>query len=503
MGGFRFIDRGPIPCLSISAPGGVLAWQDWMSDAVAFLAGTKPDGSFEGTLVSFVSGQTLWTTALTGDDLQKLIGTTGHSLACDELGKDLQLEGLLYKNEPFDATGGVLEGIRHAMQGKLVEALAAYDRAIAADNRLLRVSNLRGLSLRLLGRPKEAEKAYLREIELNPLLPDPFGNLGILYLKTGREKQARTMFERALERDQFYLNALIHLGKMLLESEGPGNRLLSILNLRLVTVYADLIPAQEQISASAAKTGLPIPAYLERLRSELGWLADPLILRLLRRVEQLRLNGALTAAVRGFGHLLARAGQNPSLQQFLNHWISRRMSLMAPVVPEFLRPLWDKSVEELTTQNPTLAAELTRLQAAEKSALDASSQQVSVPAESGPRETALSPLEFFELFLTEICRDGQITPAETQMVFRLKEALRIDETTHQRLFKQVTERVRTSPLADDGGEFNGKRLFASLVAAVSRDGKLDSTERKLLQFAKDILELLPEDIDPRIAEVIR
>ncbi|MBI4720538.1 MAG: cyclic nucleotide-binding domain-containing protein [Chitinivibrionia bacterium] len=55
---------------------------------------------------------------------------------------------------------------------------------------------------------------------------------------------SRHQFARLLENEpfrhdfQFYLNALLHLSRLILDGEGPKSRLLSMLNLRLMTVFA-------------------------------------------------------------------------------------------------------------------------------------------------------------------------------------------------------------------------------------------------------------------------
>ncbi|MBF0499110.1 MAG: hypothetical protein HQM09_03195 [Candidatus Riflebacteria bacterium] len=56
-----------------------------------------------------------------------------------------------------------------------------------------------------------------------------------------------------LDRDQFYLNALIHLAHLRIETDSPGNRLASSLNLRFTTIYGDVPAVQDHILRTAEK----------------------------------------------------------------------------------------------------------------------------------------------------------------------------------------------------------------------------------------------------------
>ncbi|MFZ2955761.1 MAG: tetratricopeptide repeat protein [Candidatus Ozemobacteraceae bacterium] len=494
MGNVRYSRIESFPCLTISAPGGVMTWQDWMSDSLAFLSPHASAPTPESMLISFASGQTLFQTTLSPDQLKEIATSPAHLLFSEDLGEEQKFEGALLKTERMDASGGLLLGIQRAVHGNLAGALEAYDEAFAINPGVPRLSNLRGLCLRLLGRNEEAETAYLGEISFNPQSPDPYGNLGILYLKTDRKKLARTMFERALDRDQFYLNALLHLTRLLCEAEGTPNRLASSLNLRLVTIYGDLTQVQDQILQAAQKSGLSLSEYAGKMRAEAGLLSDPLLLRLMRRVELLRLNGALMACFRGFQLLLNRAEKQPPLRDFLSHWIARRLEMMTSDIPELLSPIWNNEREALLTRNPDIVSH------AQKTPVATTSLSPEPPTKA---EGALTPLEFFEMVLIEVMGDGQILPAEAHLVFRIKNALRIDEATHTRIFKNIEQRLRTSPLVDKGEEYNPKRLFSRLIAAATRDGKIEPAEKQLLNIAREAFEILPEELDPAFVEVMK
>ncbi len=62
------------------------------------------------------------------------------------------------------------------------------------------------------GRPKEAEQAFLKAIELKPDSAPAYNQLGILYREAGRFKEARDAYEKALAIDPDYAYAHLNLG---------------------------------------------------------------------------------------------------------------------------------------------------------------------------------------------------------------------------------------------------------------------------------------------------
>ena len=68
--------------------------------------------------------------------------------------------------------------------GRVDEAIAAYQRAIAIDPRHANAHNNLGAVLRAAGRPEEAEVAYRTAISLDPGHVDAYTNLGISAQRT-------------------------------------------------------------------------------------------------------------------------------------------------------------------------------------------------------------------------------------------------------------------------------------------------------------------------------
>lgn len=68
----------------------------------------------------------------------------------------------------------------------------------------------RGVSAYNLGDRKLAESLYTQSLELSPDKPETLTNLGILYLEEKRVKEAKPLFEKAIERAPGYARA--HLG---------------------------------------------------------------------------------------------------------------------------------------------------------------------------------------------------------------------------------------------------------------------------------------------------
>ncbi len=465
-----------LPCVTFQVDGGVLGWQDWMSNSLAIYPEFVDGEPASLTVFSFQAGAPLATVPITVEQYRSLAPSQFHVLSSADLGEDQAAEGILVKAERFDRTGRLIEGIRLQTQGKLAEAIDAYRQAFQETPGIQRAANLIGLCCRFLERPAEAEEWYLKETEIAAHTPDPYYNLGMLYQKTNREKMARTMFEKALDRDQFHLNSLLHFSRMLARSDERKSRLANSLNLRLLVGFAELPQIQEHLFEMSRLQGVTPQDFVSHLRAESGPLCAPPVLQLMKRLEMLRLNGGFIALVRGFSLLLEKTAGG-QLEKFFLHWCARRLNGIKQHLPEILVPHWEAAIEELNARFPGLGK-----------------QETAAQAPSTHRTEALTAEELFGLVLLEILRDGQIKSDESQMIFRLKNALRIDENAHRRIFAKVEASLKANPLVDDGAAFDPRRLFRQILLAVMRDGKIDPEERKLLAIASEALELLPEEM---------
>ncbi|HNV69867.1 MAG TPA: tetratricopeptide repeat protein, partial [Candidatus Ozemobacteraceae bacterium] len=434
MNRMQFTRLGSYPGFAFSLGKGALAWQDWMTD---FLVASSM--SFDGAqmaIISFLSGQILHRAELSAEAAELLRAGSGYALFSQDFTPDVQFESLLVKAEPYDFTGQFWQGVQHQMQGSYEQAVAAYQQAIAANPLLPRAHNLLGLCLRQLQRLEDAEQAYLQETTISPDSPDAFANLGVLCVKTGRTDEARGHFERSLDRDQFYLNALLQLSRLLQSASDTSAPLLKALHLRLLAGHADQPSVQELLQSAATAAEKTLPEYISSLQSTL----DLDALRVIKRLETLRQNGAMLALLSGYTHLLERIPPHPGAAAFLMNWVRQRLTTLAPRIPDFLKPLWHAQTQVLYQRWPDLT----------------SSQKASAPTDTpadGPTG-ALSADEFYELLLQEVILDGQVQPEEVQLVGRAKNLLKIDQPTHDRLWLQVRQRRQASLQSDDGRAFD-------------------------------------------------
>lgn len=484
----KLTDYNNTPGAQFNLEGGVMAWQDWMCDSISLMAVFDQPGSTPNRIqaFSFISGAVLASTAASTDEIARFASASQYILACENLGTEHNEEGMILKNEPVDHTGMLTCGIQLQTTGNLEGAIEQYKGVLKAIPRLPRVANLMGLCLRLTGKMDEAEQAYLKEMENSPDFPDAYCNLGILYLKIGREQPAHSMFEKALDRDQFYLNALLQLSKLLADSkENRFHTMLASINHRLLTAYADIPQVQEHLTRLAAASGLSGYEFAAQLGSASPVLSDAGILLLMKKVESLRLNGAHIATARGLYCLLEKTIGTPG-ERFFLFWVARRLQSIGKKIPEGLRLAWEKVTSELFNSFPAVKQQdMSRL-----------------PPQIRTGD-ALTPEEFFEIVLVEILRDGQIKPEESSLLLRLKNALRIDDSTHSAVFSKVEKRFRANPMVDDGGSLDPERLFKLLVIAVLRDGKVEEQEKKLLGIAGDSLQLSMDRLKAIVAEIQR
>jgi tetratricopeptide (TPR) repeat protein len=105
------------------------------------------------------------------------------------------------------------------IEGRFDEALALYQRAIAADPKLTAAYvNMIPIYGRL-HRDNDAEEAYRKAVSTNPNAADAYYNFGVLCFERGRGGEAKAAFRRAVELQANHAGALHNLG-FILEGEG-------------------------------------------------------------------------------------------------------------------------------------------------------------------------------------------------------------------------------------------------------------------------------------------
>ena len=112
------------------------------------------------------------------------------------------------------ATGLLRQSQALERQGRLAEAAALQEKALAQDPKMVQAwVNLITLRARL-GEHDKAEEAFRRTIALAPNRSDAYYNFGVLCLDRNRPAEARKAFEKAVELDPRNADALHNLGSV-------------------------------------------------------------------------------------------------------------------------------------------------------------------------------------------------------------------------------------------------------------------------------------------------
>jgi len=101
-------------------------------------------------------------------------------------------------------------------EARFREALNLFPESATLNNKL-------GLTLIQLDRPLEAVLAYQRAVALNPDLVDAHYNLGAAYQMIERYEEAEQEYRTVLDIDETYALAHIGLGKLYLDGSGSGD----------------------------------------------------------------------------------------------------------------------------------------------------------------------------------------------------------------------------------------------------------------------------------------
>ena len=113
------------------------------------------------------------------------------------------------------------QGIALEEQGNREQALAAYERAIAADRCHLDAHTNRALLLQDLGRPADAERAYREAFEACEDAAVLWFNYALMLEDLGRHAEAARSYESALRRDADFADAHYNLA-LIYEKLGRG-----------------------------------------------------------------------------------------------------------------------------------------------------------------------------------------------------------------------------------------------------------------------------------------
>ena len=449
-------------------------WSEIISDNVSVLALKDGLGIF-----SFATGAMIADAAADKSLVARLQGTKPAGLQRQTANSELAEENLLFKFERFDLTGQFAEGIRAQATGDITGAITCYQRAIAADAGVARVYNLLGLCQRLSNDMSGAEASYRQATSIFAESPDAWCNLGILYQKNGRDKEAQELFSESLKRDEFYFNALLRRAAWFLETGQVVNPEFAMLNLRLLMNFSELAVVQRHISSSAERLDLSIEQYCENLHSDHGILANSKIQQYFRRVENCINNGAFAQATE-YMQMLSDMTPQMHGEHLISNWLKPRLAKITRHIPVEAPYGFVKNLNQLGA------------------AQDAAGKKTS------PELAPLTGPEFFSMVLLEIMRDGQIEPAEQDLLSKLKSALNVPDQMFLKMLNNVRRQLAGAEVSDGLRErFSHQRLFRNLCQAAFRDGVIEESEKKILGFACKAFGISSEEFKRIIAEVVK
>lgn len=99
----------------------------------------------------------------------------------------------------------------------------------------------------------------------------------------------------------------------------------------------------------------------------------------------------------------------------------------------------------------------------------------------------LTSRQVFATVLYECLKDGQLTDQEKDLVFGVKQLLRISSDVHQQVFREVADRVRGGVKSD--AEANAEDIYRLLARRALEDGTLVSEENQLLDEIGRMLQI--------------
>ncbi|VXD23638.1 TIGR03032 family protein [Planktothrix paucivesiculata] len=119
-----------------------------------------------------------------------------------------------HQNPPHknQATAYFNQGQEHKKQGEIEQAIAYFQKALAADPKYIPAHNNLGTLLQQQNQLEAAITCYQKVLNINPNLPQTLTNLASIYLIKGELKQAETGLVRALELQPQFVPALYNLG---------------------------------------------------------------------------------------------------------------------------------------------------------------------------------------------------------------------------------------------------------------------------------------------------
>lgn len=144
--------------------------------------------------------------------------------------------------------------------GKLVQAQAMVDRAIASKPRDPQMRFFKGVIQRDSGRLADAINTFTKLTEDYPELPEPYNNLAVIYAGLSQFDKARTALEQAIRTNPSYATAHENLGDVYAKLASQAyNKALQI-DASNTAVQPKLALIRELFNPATGKSSRPAPA---------------------------------------------------------------------------------------------------------------------------------------------------------------------------------------------------------------------------------------------------
>ncbi len=155
-----------------------------------------------------------------------------------------------------DSVALTISADKLATQGMIYEALQEYQDAILADNNNALAHNSLGVTLVNLNRFSEAQKNFLKALELTPEDISIYYNLGGISEKLGDFHIAKQYYEKCLNSNEYSYFALFRLG-LLAESENDFDTAIQYYNKAILLEQAQASPYRQLAKIAMQNNDMP------------------------------------------------------------------------------------------------------------------------------------------------------------------------------------------------------------------------------------------------------
>ena len=135
------------------------------------------------------------------------------------VGEALAIYNRVLAAEPDNPQVLNLAGVALTQQGDSQGAISHFQKALTHAPRYPDAQRNLGIALRAAGRLDEAMSAHQQLVELQPVSAQAHNDLGITLRRAGKLARAASAYRRALELDRGYIEAMVNLGNVLQDQD--------------------------------------------------------------------------------------------------------------------------------------------------------------------------------------------------------------------------------------------------------------------------------------------